>query len=63
MKLNQNLIRTLALPEGKTDAIHFDDLTPGLGLRLRLGGGRSWVFQYQLGQKQRGGCRSVRPTR
>jgi Arm DNA-binding domain len=25
----------------------------GLGLRLRAGGRRSWVFQYQIGQKQR----------
>jgi hypothetical protein len=26
---------------------------PGLGLRLRAGGKRSWIYQYQIGSKQR----------
>jgi hypothetical protein len=26
---------------------------PGLGIRMRPGGSRNWVYQYQLGAKQR----------
>ena len=40
-------------PPGKSDAIFFDDDVPGLGLRLRGGGKRSWIFQYGIGAKQR----------
>jgi integrase len=43
----------LKLPSGKSDHIEFDDDVPGLGLRLREGGSRTWVFQYKLGSKQR----------
>jgi integrase len=58
MKLTQAAISGLALPEGKADVIFFDDDMPGLGLRLRKGiagsaGKRSWIYQYQLGSKQR----------
>jgi hypothetical protein len=47
------MVNSLALPPGKADVIFFDDDIPGLGLRLRAGGRRSWVLQYQIGQKQR----------
>jgi integrase len=53
MKLTQATVNSLTLPAGKADAIYFDDDVPGLGLRLRAGGKRSWIFQYQLGAKQR----------
>lgn len=53
MKLTQPTINRLALPPGKSDAIFFDDDVPGLGLRLRGGGKRSWIFQYGIGAKQR----------
>jgi integrase len=58
MKLTQAALPGLALPEGKSDVIYFDDGLPGLGLRLRKGidgtaGKRSWIYQYQLGKKQR----------
>ena len=53
MKLTQPMISKLALPHGKSDAIFFDDDMPGLGLRLRSGGKRSWIFQYGIGTKQR----------
>jgi integrase len=53
MKLTQPSVNSLALPAGKTDAIYFDDDVPGLGLRLRGGGRRSWIFQYGIGAKQR----------
>lgn len=53
MKLTQPMISKLALPPGKSDAIFFDDALPGLGLRLRGGGKRSWIFQYGIGTKQR----------
>jgi integrase len=53
MKLTQPTVNTLSLPPGKLDAIYFDDDVPGLGLRLRYGGKRSWIFQYGIGTKQR----------
>jgi integrase len=53
MKLNAKGIRALKLADGKSDQLFWDDEIPGLGLRLRAGGSRSWVFQYALGQKQR----------
>jgi hypothetical protein len=53
MKLTQPTVNSLTLPAGKTDAIFFDDDVPGLGLRLRSSGKRSFIFQYQIGAKQR----------
>lgn len=53
MKLTAKSISTLKLPAGKTDHLEWDDEIPGLGLRLRAGGSRNWVFQYALGDKQR----------
>ena len=53
VKLTQPIVNGLTLPSGKADAIFFDDDVPGFGLRLRAGGKRSWIFQYQIGTKQR----------
>jgi integrase len=52
MKLKQEMLNSLALPEGKTDVIYFDDDQPGLGLRLRASGARTFVVQYQYGPKK-----------
>src|SRR6516165_12066675 len=52
-KLSPREISTLTLPPGKVDVLHFDDAIPGLALRLRAGGKKSWVFQYRVGTKQR----------
>lgn len=53
MKLSAKSATGLQLPTGKRDHIAFDDAVPGFGLRLREGGSRTWVYQYQLGRKQR----------
>jgi len=53
VKLTAKSIHTLKLSAGKTDQLFWDDDIPGLGLRLRAGGSRNWVFQYALGEKQR----------
>jgi integrase len=53
MKITVKSTERLQLPPGKTDLIIFDDALPGFGLRLRAGGSRSWVFQYQAGNRQR----------
>lgn len=58
MILNSKTVSTLALPEGKTDVIRFDDDMPGFGYRLRQGAGgvkRSWIAQY----RRAGGTRRV----
>jgi integrase len=52
MKLTARAVAALMLPEGKTDAIYFDDDMPGFGYRLRKSGdkvARSWVTQYRHG--------------
>jgi integrase len=53
MKITQRTVAALALPEGKLDAIHFDDTLPGFGVRLREGGSRMYVVCYKIGGKQR----------
>jgi integrase len=53
MKLTQSIVNTLTIPPGKREAIYFDADLPGFGLRLRATGGRTWCFQYAIGQKQR----------
>ena len=52
MKLTKATIAKLDL-QGKSELIAFDDALPGLGLRLREGGSRTWVYQYAIGSKQR----------
>lgn len=42
-----------ALPPGKTDHLIPDGGVPGLALRLRASGSRTWIFSYRLGTKQR----------
>jgi len=53
MKFTAKSTEGLKLPPGKTDLVVFDDALAGFGLRLRAGGSRSWVFQYQIGDRQR----------
>jgi integrase len=52
-RLTPQQIAGLKLPAGKTDVLYFDDAVPGLALRLRGGGKKSWIFQYRSGTKQR----------
>jgi integrase len=47
MKLTVTSVRSLELPSGKPEAIHFDDDLPGFGIRLR-GKSRTWIFQYKI---------------
>jgi integrase len=52
-RLTPQQVSALTLPPDKTDALVFDDVVPGLAIRLRAGGKKSWVFQYRTGTKQR----------
>jgi integrase len=51
--MRRDQINALVLPAGKTDHLIPDGTVPGLALRLRAGGGRSWVFSFRIGSKQR----------
>jgi integrase len=54
MKFTRQIIDTLKLPPGKRDLIVFDEALPGFGLRIRAGGSRKWIVQYELhGHQQR----------
>jgi integrase len=46
-------IARVKLPADKSEEILFDDALAGFGLRLRVGGKRTWIAQYRLGKKQR----------
>jgi len=52
MKLTATTISSAQLA-GKSERIFFDDELPGFGLRIREGGSRTFIYQYQLGTKQR----------
>jgi integrase len=52
MKLTRDVVAALALPEGKTDHLFWDDAMPGFGVRLR-GDSKRWVVQYRVGPQQR----------
>ena|SRR5829696_5745279 len=53
MRLTRPNVARLAVPPGKTEIIVFDKTLPGFGVRVRLGGKRTWIAQYRLGLKQR----------
>jgi integrase len=53
VKLTVDAVRTVSLPKGKRDYTFFDEKLKGFGLRLREGGSRSFVFQYNIGTKTR----------
>jgi integrase len=52
-RLTPQQIFALTLPPGKNDMLVFDSAVPGLALRVRASGKKSWVFQYRIGDKQR----------
>jgi integrase len=51
--LTTTTVRTAKLPPGKIDHLEWDDDIPGLGLRIREGGSRRFIFQYMIGTKHR----------
>jgi Arm DNA-binding domain len=53
MKLNKATAAQIKVPRGKNEAVVFDEDIPGFGLRVRVGGSRTWIFRYRVGQKQR----------
>jgi integrase len=53
MKLNRQTIDTIRLPHGRNDLIVFDETLPGFDLRIRAGGSRKWVCQFELLGRQR----------
>ena len=53
MKFTVKSTDGLKLPRGKSDLVVFDDAQPGFGLRLRAGGSKNWIIQYETGNRQR----------
>ena len=51
MKLTTATIKTLTLPDGVSDKTYFDDELAGFGVRLRAGGSRKFVVQYDIGSR------------
>jgi hypothetical protein len=56
MRLDAKTVARIKLPDGKADAIFFDDDLTGFGLRLRLTGEverKSWIAQYRRAGRTR----------
>ena len=53
MKLTTQAVAKLALPAGKTDAIFWDYDLAGFGVRVRAGGSKTFVIQYEVGPRTR----------
>jgi hypothetical protein len=53
MKLTGRIVEKLADEKVSAERIEWDDDLPGLGIRMRPGGSRNWVYQYKLGKKNR----------
>jgi integrase len=53
LRFTKAAVAGLVLPKGKQDAIFFDDALPGLGIRLRAGGKRTWIFQFRANGLQK----------
>jgi integrase len=47
MKLTQKSVDGLELPAGKSDHIFWDDELRGFGVRMRAGGSKSFIVQYE----------------
>jgi hypothetical protein len=48
MKLNATNVRTLAVPEGRSEKVFFDDDVKGFGLRVKPSGARSYVMCWKV---------------
>ena len=53
MKLSLSAIKTLALPAGVSEKTFFCDGLPNFGVRIRAGGGKTYVVQYKVHSKNR----------
>ena len=53
MKLTQKTTDALTLPKGKSEIIYWDEDLGGFGLRIRRGGSRTWIYQYDIGRRTR----------
>ena len=53
MKLTTTTAKTVVLPPGVADHIFFDGSLPAFGLRVREGGARTWVVQFDVAGKTR----------
>jgi integrase len=53
MRLTDQTAAGLKIENGKSEARAWDAKIPGFGVRLRLSGSRTWIFQYRVGAQQR----------
>jgi integrase len=48
MKLTSTNVKTLTVPAGRTEAVHFDDDVKGFGVRIKATGARSYVMCWKV---------------
>ena len=47
MKFTVASVKSIVLPEGVSEKTYFCDSLPGFGVRVRSGGGKTYVVQYK----------------
>ena len=53
MRLTDDSIASIRLPDNKSEILIFDQDIAGFGYRVRRGGAGRFVFQYKLGNRHR----------
>jgi Arm DNA-binding domain len=53
VKLTATNVLTLPVPEGKSEETYWDTTLPAFGLRVRIGGARGYLVQYEFGRLKR----------
>jgi integrase len=53
VRLDRRFVATVVPPVDRPEATHWDDASPGLGLRVLRTGAKSWIVRYRVGRRQR----------
>jgi integrase len=60
MEFNKASVAALVLPTGKIEHFEWDPALPGFGVRLRVGGSKTWCVQYRVGRQRRESLGDIR---
>ena len=53
MRLDRKFVASITPPADRPEATHWDEASPGLGLRVLRSGAKSWIVRYRVGRKQK----------
>ena len=52
-KLDRKFLASATPPMAKAEVTHWDQGSPGLGLRILRSGAKSWIIRYRVGERQK----------